>query len=92
MPTEVTWEMTLNGAPLSWDSAGALVWDGVVPNIKPNKMMASHNRISLEITPAQKTAIVNAVAALKTALDGITINLTKDDEEDILKTRGTSAI
>jgi hypothetical protein len=47
--------------------------------------MASDNRISLEITPAQKTAIVNAVTALKTALDGITINLTKDERQTLPK-------
>ena len=39
--------------------------------------MASDNRISVEISAAQKTAIVDAVTALKTALQGITINLTK---------------
>jgi hypothetical protein len=47
--------------------------------------MASDNRISLEITPAQKTAIVNAVTALKAALDGITINLTKDERQTLPK-------
>lgn len=86
MPTELTWDMQLNGSALSWDSAdAALTWDGSVTNNTPNKPMASDNRISLEITPAQKTALVNAVTALKTALDGITINLTKDERQTLPK-------
>ncbi|MBL9145495.1 MAG: hypothetical protein JNM99_17595 [Verrucomicrobiaceae bacterium] len=47
--------------------------------------MASDNRISLEITAAQKAAIVSAVTALKTALDGITINLTADERRALPK-------
>ena len=43
--------------------------------------MASDNRISLDITAAQKTAIVDAVMALKAALNGITINLTKEERQ-----------
>lgn len=47
--------------------------------------MASDNRISVEITAEQKTAIVDAVAALKTALTGVTINLTKDERQSLPK-------
>ncbi len=47
--------------------------------------MASDNRISVEITAAQKTAIVDAVTALKTALQGITINLTKEERQTLPK-------
>lgn len=47
--------------------------------------MASDNRISLEITPAQKTAIDNAVQALKTALQGIITNLNKDERQSLPK-------
>lgn len=47
--------------------------------------MASDNRISLDITAAQKTAIVDAVAALKAALQGITINLTKEERQSLPK-------
>jgi len=47
--------------------------------------MASDNRISLEITAAQKTAIVDAVMALKAALQGITINLTKEERQSLPK-------
>jgi len=45
--------------------------------------MASDNRISFEITAPQKAAIVSAVAALKTALDGVTINLTADERQSL---------
>ena len=77
-------------SPLTWDSN--LVWDSLVPGIawdalastpSPNRPMASDNRISLDITAAQKTAIVNAVTALKTALQGITINLTADERQSL---------
>ena len=47
--------------------------------------MASDNRISQEITAAQKAAIVSAAGALKTALTGITINLTKDERQSLPK-------
>lgn len=45
--------------------------------------MASDNRISRELTPAEKAAIVDAVTALKTALEGITINLTADERQSL---------
>jgi hypothetical protein len=56
--------------PLTWDSA--LVWDDPSPGIawdamastpSTNRPMASDNRISLTVTAAQKTAIVNAVTS-----------------------------
>ena len=77
-------------SPLTWDSN--LVWDSLVPGIawdalastpSPNRPMASDNRISLDITAAQKTAIFTAVTALKTALQGITINLTADERQSL---------
>jgi hypothetical protein len=65
--------------PLSWDSGLAwdtltpgIAWDGLAPTTNTNRPMASDNRISVEITAAQKTAIVDAVMALKAALQGIT--------------------
>ena len=47
--------------------------------------MASDNRISVEITAAQKTTVVDAVTALKAALQGITINLTKEERQTLPK-------
>jgi hypothetical protein len=47
--------------------------------------MASDNRISEEITAAQKAAIVSAVSALKTALQGIIINLNVDERRSLPK-------
>jgi len=76
--------------PLSWDSGLAwdnltpeITWDGLAPTTSPNRPMASDNRISLEITAAQKTAIVDAVMALKAALNGITINLTAEEKQSL---------
>jgi len=91
MPTALTWDMTLNGAPLSWDSAGVLAWDGVAPNIQPNNIMASDNRISLEITAAQKAAIESAIGGLKTALEGVLINLNTDERRSLPKIGDKSA-
>lgn len=45
--------------------------------------MASDNRISLEITPAQKTALVAAVTGLKAALDGLLTNLTPEEKQSL---------
>ena len=76
--------------PLSWDSGLAwdnltpgITWDGFVSTTSPNRPMASDNRISLEITAAQKTAIVDAVMALKTALQGMLINLTPEEKQSL---------
>lgn len=76
--------------PLTWDSSVAwddptpgIAWDALASTTSPNRPMASDNRISLEITAAQKTAIVDAVMALKTALNGITINLTADEKQSL---------
>jgi hypothetical protein len=75
MPESLSWD-----SGLVWDSsAPGLTWDGFVTNNPPpNRPMASDNRISIDITPAQKTAIEDAAAALKAALQGIIINLTKE--------------
>ena len=50
---------------------------------KPKRPMSSDNRISLKITAAQNAALVSAVNALKTALDGILINLTPDEKQSL---------
>ena len=42
--------------------------------------MASDNRISLQVTPAQKAAIDDAIAALKTSMAGLLINLTPEEK------------
>ncbi len=47
--------------------------------------MASDNRISIEINPEKKEASVDAVEALKEELDGIIINLTKDERTTLPK-------
>jgi len=81
MPQSLSWD-----SGLVWDSlAPGIAWDGFVPTNPTKRPMASDNRISLEITAAQKTAIVNAVTALKTALNGIIINLTKEERQALPK-------
>ena len=47
--------------------------------------MAIDNRISIVITPAQKTAITAAVTALKTALQPFLINLTVEERQNLPK-------
>lgn len=78
--------------PLTWDSglvwdslAPEITWDGLAPTNPILRPMANDNRISLELTPAQKTAITTAVADLKTALDGILTNLNVDERQSLPK-------
>lgn len=79
MPTPLTWDSNL-----AWDSTQpGVAWDAMAPTTSPNTTMASDNRISLELTTAQKTAIVDATAALKAALQGITINLTAEERQSL---------
>lgn len=79
MPQPLAWDSNL-----SWDTnQPGIAWDAMASTTSPNRPMASDNRISLEITAAQKTAIVDAVMALKAALNGITINLTADEKQSL---------
>lgn len=81
MPTPLAWDSNL-----SWDSnQPGIAWDAMALTTSPNRPMASDNRISLEISAAQKAAIVSAVTALKTALQGIVINLTKEERQSLPK-------
>lgn len=47
--------------------------------------MPSDNRISIEATPAQLAAVNLAVADLKTALEGLTSNISEDDKRSLPK-------
>lgn len=81
MPLPLTWDSTL-----VWDDPSpGIAWDAMASTPSTNRPMASDNRISLTITAAQKTAIVNAVTALKTALDGIITNLSVDERRSLPK-------
>ena len=81
MPTPLAWDSNL-----TWDSnQPGIAWDAMASTTSPNRPMASDNRISLEISAAQKAAIVSAVTALKTALQGIVINLTKEERQSLPK-------
>ena len=79
MPNSLNWDEP----SLAWDTPG-LTWDGFAPNPKP-KTMAIDNQISVEITVAQKAAIVAAVGALKTALQPFLINLTVQQRQALPK-------
>jgi len=81
MPLPLTWDSTL-----VWDDPSpGIAWDAMASTPSTNRPMASDNRISLAITAAQKTAIVTAVTALKTALDGIITNLNVDERRSLPK-------
>jgi hypothetical protein len=45
--------------------------------------MASDNRISAQLTPAQRTTMIDAVAALKAVLAEVTINLTPEEKQSL---------
>ena len=80
MPTPLLWD----DPGLAWDMPGVF-WDGEAVTTENPPTMAIDNRISLTITPAQKTAITDAVTALKTALAGLTINLTPEERHALPK-------
>jgi hypothetical protein len=85
MPTALTWDMTLNGAPLSWDSADAsLVWDGDTPNTQTHNTMPNDNRISAVVSPANVTAILTKITEINTLLPFL-INLTKEERIQLPK-------
>ena len=69
---------------LAWDTPG-VTWDGFVSTNPTENPMASDNRISISITPAQKTAIEDAIGVLKTTLEGIIINLTAEERQALPK-------
>lgn len=69
MPIELTGDIQLNGSALSWDSAdAALSWDGSVTN-NNHTTMPNDNRISAEVTAANKTLIMTKVTEIKAHQD-----------------------
>jgi hypothetical protein len=75
--------------PFLWDPPGlafdmpGVTWDGAAPD--PTPIMANDNRISTEITPQKKAAIVAAIQALKTELQGVIINLNVEERQSLPK-------
>lgn len=81
MPKPLTWD----SMSISWDMPD-LTWYGAILNLNPNyRTMASATRFVIEITAEKKAAIEAAVAALKTELEGIIINLTKEERQVLPK-------
>ncbi len=72
MPTALTWDSLL----LVWDTPG-LTWDSVVANPVPPSM-PNDNRISAEVTDANKTLIMTKITEIKALLPFL-LNLTKDE-------------
>lgn len=69
MPTELTWDMQLNGSLISWESNdAALSWNGSVTN-NNHTTMPNDNRISTEVTAANKTLIMTKVTEIKACPD-----------------------
>lgn len=81
VPQSLSWD-----SGLVWDSlAPGIAWDGFVPTNPTNRPMATDNRISIVITSAQKTAIANAITALKDATKDILIELDPEDKQALPK-------
>ena len=72
MPTALTWD----SLQLVWDTPG-LNWDSVVANPVPPSM-PNDNRISAEVTDANKTLIMTKITEIKALLPFL-LNLTKDE-------------
>lgn len=78
MPTILTWDMQHNGSPILWPSAASdLTWDGAV-NSNTSHPMPNDNRISAEVTPANKVVALTKLTEFK-AINPFLINLTKDE-------------
>ncbi len=68
---------------MTWDQPG-LTWDGLLPNTNPPTSMPNDNRISAEVTAANKTAILTKITEIKGLLPFL-INLTKDERIQVPK-------
>lgn len=73
--------------PLTFDSglrydAPGLVWDGQIQPI--NKVMPTDNRISAVLAPADKTAVLQSIADIKTKLSFL-VNLSADERRALPK-------
>lgn len=82
MSAPPTWD---NPANLAWDSAG-LTWD---LQTNTNTTMPNDNRISAEVTAANKTAIETKITEIKALLPFL-INLTKDERITLPKLGASS--
>ena len=87
MPAPLTWD---SDPSLQWDTIGA-VWDGLAQQNNNNTHMPDDNRISAEITAANKTAILTKLTEIK-ALMPFLLNLTKDERIQLPKLGGASLL
>ena len=78
MPQPLTWDSSL-----AYDTLG-LAWDAVVSNTPPSTTMPDDNRISAEVTAANKTAIMTKLTEIKALLPFL-LNLTKDERIQLPK-------
>jgi hypothetical protein len=69
--------------PETWDSKhwDLEFWDAVANHHQPYISMPNDNRISAEVAPADKTAILTKITEINTLLPFL-INLTKDERID----------
>lgn len=81
MAQPLTWDSA--DAALSWD-ADALAWDGDVPNSNTTTTMPNDNRISAEVTAANKAVIMTKLTEIKALLPFL-LNLTKDERIQLPK-------
>ncbi len=84
MAQPLTWDSS--DVSLSWDSPLTLLWDGDVPDPTPSPptTMPNDNRVSAEITAANKAVIMAKFTELK-ALMPFLINLTKTERIQLPK-------
>lgn len=80
MPTPLTWDTPL---PIAWDTPGA-TWDAEIDNPNPNPTMPNDNRISAELSDADKTTILTKIAEIGALLPFL-LNLTKQERMTLPK-------
>lgn len=84
MPTTLTWDSPANP---TWDSP-SLFWD-LETNTNTHNNMPNDNRISAEVTAANKTAIMTKITEIGALLPFL-INLTKDERIQLPKLGASS--
>jgi hypothetical protein len=86
MPEPLTWN---SGVVWNSSTPGAL-WNGTANPTNPTNTMPNDNRISAEVTAAQKTSVMTNLTEINTTLDFL-INLTKDERIQLPKL-GTASL
>lgn len=80
MPQPITWD----SVGVNWDSSPEITWDGLAPNPNPSNPMPNDNRISAEVSDADKATILTKITEIAALLPFL-LNLTKNERISLPK-------